>query len=206
MTVITPEMEKKQEEAMDKFLAKQVAKRYQDLRKYKRGFDTDRLRKMAPGNNPVSTRFQKKGEEVKEVPDWKPSTDSSLYYRCSFLLAPELCYRAMEYTYIPLAKYHARTYKEEEKGGKTLPFAVYLTTTELHCYETKTYTKFNVLRFDSRSDCPLFDRQIHQAKDRTLATCYVDGFLYHKDTRYYVSPEGWTPPPEWGVEDRRNPN
>lgn len=157
MTVITPEMEKKQEEAMDKFLAKQVKQRERELRK---------LSKL-----------------------WKVSIHG---HDARFMFVR---------TYIPLAKYHARTYKE--KGGKTIPFHMYLNTTELYYYETKTYGKFNILQFDSTRREPFFDQQLVQAKDRTLATFYVDGFLYHKDTGYYVSPEGWTPPADWGVEDRR---
>ena len=159
MTVVTPEMEKKQEEAMDKFLAKQVQERQKNLR--------------------VLSRWMRK--------HFFSGHPANLFSR----------------TYIPLAKYHAWAYKEEEEGGKTLPFAMYLTTTELYCYESKNYRKFNVLRFDSRSDGPFSDQQLAEAKDRTLATYYVDGFLYHKSSGYYVSPEGWTPPAEWQVDDQR---
>lgn len=162
MTVITPEMQKKQEEAMDRFLAKQVKQRERELRK---------LSKL-----------------------WKVSIHG---HDARFMFVR---------TYIPLAKYHARTYKEEG-GSKNSPSpSIKLQTSTCWSDIEHSYVKMDQLAFSYPKSDPLVQRLTGSSgnrRNRILSEFWVPGFDYLENSGYYLAPEGWTPPAEWGVEDKR---
>lgn len=164
MTLITPEMQKKQEEAMDKFLAKDKSSRYKEVR-----------------------------------------TVCKRYFRSS---ATEVfCRQTLQSTYIPLAKYHAMTYKEQEERDK-VRLSTSFKREKINCWNSleNKYVEVDRICLSGPKEAPFVKRLTGSAgnyPNQILCDFWLPGFDYLESSGYYLAPEGWQPPPQWDVVDQR---